>query len=124
MDMVCLALLALGGSLAGNARVGPDTGMAGYVLIIAGIVVQILTLVIFAGLVCDYLYRTRRAWHNVPFAATKLLDTLKFKLYVTGVSIAYTGVLVRCIYRVFELSGGWPNGVMRSQAAFVVFESW
>lgn len=124
MDMVCLTLLAIGGALAGDIRNAREHGTAGYILIVSGIVAQILTLVIFAGLVVDYLYRTRRAWHNVPFAATKLLDTLKFKLYVAGVAVAYICVLVRCGFRLLELVGGWPNTAMHSQAAFVVFESW
>lgn len=124
MDMLCLASLAIGGALAGNLRRAPEQGTAGYIMIVCGMATQILTLVVFAGLVVEYLYRTRRAWHHAPLAATKLLGTYKFKLYVAGVSVAYTTVLVRCTYRLMELAGGWPNATMHSEASFIVFESW
>ncbi|GIZ47689.1 hypothetical protein CKM354_001077400 [Cercospora kikuchii] len=123
LDMFCLVLLATGSALSPHLGVNLGVGISGYILVLCGIILQILTLVIFAGLVLDYLYRTRRAWHNVPFAATKLLDTLKFKLFAAGVVVAYTGVLVRCIFRLVELSGLWPRGPMRSQVAFILCES-
>lgn len=121
-DLVCLALQAAGGVLVANAG---QTGVVveGAVLMIAGLVFQTLSLVVFGALVADYLVRTWKAWHEVPFAASKLLDTLNFKLFIAGIFIAFVTVLARCVYRIMQIIGGWPNDLLHKETAFEVLES-
>lgn len=38
--------------------------------------------------------------------------------------VAYFGILIRCIYRIPELLGGWANDIMRNEPEFIVLEGW
>lgn len=36
---------------------------------------------------------------------------------------AYAVLLIRCIYRIAEMAGGWGNEIMQDEPSFVVLES-
>jgi hypothetical protein len=44
----------------------------------------------------------------------------QFKNSILALIIAYFAILIRCIYRIAEMAGGWRNPIMQNQAAFVV----
>lgn len=89
---------------------------------LAGLSFQVGSLTIF-GLCCaEYawqIYRSRDAMARVPviFRANKGL-----KLFMYALGLSYTLILIRCIYRVIELSNGWGSTLMKNQNDFIVLE--
>ena len=46
----------------------------------------------------------------------------KIKLFGWIVVLAYTTVLIRCIYRLPEMAGGWGNSLMRNEKEFLLLD--
>ena len=91
-------------------------------MMIAGIVWQVATLMVFGTLVVDYVIRTRRDWGNVPESAKMLASKKSFKFFTYGVLTAFITVFLRCVYRIAEMVEGWANPIMRDEPSFTVFE--
>lgn len=132
-DVSCLVLQAIGGGVAAVAT-GDDPALllAGDRVIIAGIVLQVVVLAAFGALSADYLVRVRRwlaAPDSVPAgqggdvdAARALWSDGRFRRFLYAVSGAYICILIRCIYRIAEMSGGWGSTIMRDEPSFIVLE--
>lgn len=109
--------------MAGGAANDDDTlRNLGTNLMIAGIVWQVATLLVFAALALQYVLRTRSAWNVVDPEAKSLLQSRKFKGFIWAVTIAFTTIFLRCVYRIAEMVGGWANPIMRDEASFMVME--
>lgn len=46
----------------------------------------------------------------------------RFKIFTAAVIGAYTGIFVRCVYRIPELLGGWGGELMRNELEFIILE--
>ena len=91
-------------------------------LMIAGIVFQVATLLVFAGLVIDYIVRTRRTWETVSESAKIVAATKQFKRFSWALLVAFAGVFVRSVYRIAELAPGWATPIMRDEISFIILE--
>ncbi|KAI1209820.1 RTA1-domain-containing protein [Annulohypoxylon truncatum] len=134
-DVSCLILQAIGGSLAASAGyTHPELLESGDRVIIAGIALQCAVLGGFGVMVGDYWRRVRGWVRSVEGAAEEgrlgeqdrlALATWrdrKFRMFVYAVAGAYAGILIRCIYRIAEMAGGWGNPIMQDEPSFVVLE--
>lgn len=110
-----------GGGIAASAE-GETTQDIGSNLMLAGIVWQVITLLIFAGLAADFVFRASRARSNLPLAASELLRSTKFRLFAIGLVTAYVTITIRCTYRIAELAGGWGNDIMQNEVEFIILE--
>jgi hypothetical protein len=93
----------------------------------AGITFQVVTLLIFGLLSFELYIRYARSSPIPTSKHTRIqnstpqpLYSTQFKNSILGLIIAYFAVLIRCIYRIAEMAGGWRNPIMQNQAAFVV----
>lgn len=124
-DVSCLVLQAIGGALAASAgSENADLLLVGDRVIIVGIALQVVVLICFGLLSLDYFRRTRQ-WLKSGEAsthATELWADKKFRMFFYAVMGAYSGVLIRCIYRIAEMSGGWGSTIMRDEPSFIVLE--
>ncbi|KAI1462152.1 RTA1-domain-containing protein [Annulohypoxylon moriforme] len=133
-DVSCLILQAIGGSLAASAGyTHPELLVSGDRVIIAGIALQCAVLGGFGAMVVDYYLRVKR-WvksmevggdGDVNEADRMALATWRdgrFRMFVYAVAGAYAGILIRCIYRIAEMAGGWGNPIMQDEPSFVVLE--
>ncbi len=132
-DFGSICLQAVGG---GMAAAGGSTNKklidGGNNLIVAGIAFQVATMAVCGVLVLVYIYRYRRAKSLQSGSNEKSNYQLdqeqgdiklgKVKVYAWMVMVAYTTVLIRCIYRLPEMAGGWGNALMRNQTEFLVFD--
>ncbi|KAI0132429.1 RTA1 like protein-domain-containing protein [Xylariales sp. AK1849] len=124
-DVSCLILQAIGGGMAASA--GPDNAellLAGDRMIIAGIALQVVILLFFGITSLDYLRRAKK-WLETDQKnpeAVALWHDKKFRMFLYGVSGAYAAILIRCIYRIAEMAGGWGSTIMRDEPSFVVLE--
>ncbi len=89
---------------------------------IAGVVFQVFTLVVFFSLVVDFVLRVNRNWSSVNESGKALVQDRKFKLFLGAVSTAFVTILGRCTYRIAEMVGGWANEIMRDELGFVICE--
>ncbi|KAH8911126.1 RTA1-domain-containing protein [Coniochaeta sp. PMI_546] len=128
-DVSCLLVQAIGGAIAasaGGASKAPNPKLLqnGNRAIIAGIVLQVVVLAFFGLSAVDYSLRVRK-WIRSPEAdpeAVALWNNKRFRLFIYGVSGAYFLILIRCIYRVAEMAGGWGNHIMQDEPSFIVLE--
>jgi hypothetical protein len=121
-DFLCLMLQAVGGGFAGGAGSNTHLRDVGTDMMIAGIVWQVATLIVFVGLIIDYTARTSKIWDQVAGNSKVLAQKLSFKCFVGGVTVAFVTIFCRCVYRIAEMVGGWANPIMRDEAGFVVME--
>jgi hypothetical protein len=121
-DFHSLLLQAIGGGLAGSAKKDQHSREVGTNLMIAGIVLQVITLVLFAALVIEYAAKTRKEWYQVNEDAKILARTTRFKLFSAAVGIAFVAIFLRCVYRIAELAPGWANSIMRDEPSYIAFE--
>ncbi|OAA57081.1 rta1 domain protein [Niveomyces insectorum RCEF 264] len=129
-DVSCLLVQAAGGAIAASAGYNNTSLLnAGNRLIIAGIALQVVVLAVFGVAAVDFYVRARR-WlqgrdalgrQPTPEALTLWADR-NFRLFVRAVTVAYLCILIRCIYRIAEMAGGWGNKIMQDQPSFIVLE--
>jgi hypothetical protein len=125
-DLSCLIVQAIGGGIAAAAgRTNKTLLDGGNRAIIAGIVLQVVVLLAFGAMAADYYVRVRKHLRSPEAepAALALWNDRKFQLFVKGVSGAFATILVRCIYRIVEMSGGWGNHIMQDEISFTILDS-
>ncbi|CAK7208043.1 hypothetical protein SEUCBS139899_010877 [Sporothrix eucalyptigena] len=129
-DISCLLVQAAGGALAASAGYTNTKLLnAGNRLIIAGIVLQVVVLAIFGLASLDYYVRVRRyiagndrRGRQPTPQAVALWNDRRFRTFAIAVAVAYMCILIRCIYRIAEMAGGWGNKIMQDQPSFIVLE--
>jgi RTA1 like protein len=87
-----------------------------------GICLQVVTLLIFgflAGLYARNVYNSRS---SLPARAYETIQNSSFRTFVYAMSAAYLFILIRCIYRIGEMAGGWKNKISRNQTDFMVLD--
>ncbi|CAI7643774.1 unnamed protein product [Penicillium glandicola] len=127
-DIGSLLLQAAGGGVAAAAG-KTDVAMlkAGDNIIIAGIAFQVATMVVCGFFAVIFFWRVFKRGDG--FSGEKNLDTgvspifPKWMPFVVGAEVfAYFTVLIRCIYRIPEMAGGWGNPLMQKENEFLVLD--
>ncbi|KAK4140711.1 RTA1 like protein [Dichotomopilus funicola] len=128
-DVSCLVIQAIGGGIAASAgRDKYNLLQDGNRTIMAGIVLQVIVLGAFGAMCGDYLFRVGRYFKSGAVAAehqsgAALWASKNFRIFLWAIGVAYAGLLIRCIYRIAEMAGGWGNYIMQDEPSFVVLES-
>ena len=120
-DIFSLVLQGSGGGIAATADTQSlqDTGND---LMMAGIVWQVITLLLFGTLVADYSYRAFQRRDSFTQATINLLSSLQFKLFASSIVLAYLVIFTRCVYRIAEMANGWANPIMQDETDFIVLD--
>lgn len=136
-DVCSIIIQAVGGGVAASAGTGNTFNLsvvnAGDDLIVAGIAFQIFTMATCGVLALDCYLRVRKTKLHSPVHDSSTSDTLQrygtnskrdrqFQIYCTAIAFAYSTILIRCIYRIPEMAGGWGNPRMREEVAFLVLD--
>ncbi|OAQ68820.1 RTA1 domain-containing protein [Pochonia chlamydosporia 170] len=125
-DLSCLIVQAIGGGIAAAAgHTKPKLQKDGNRAIIAGVVLQVLVLGAFGIMGSDYFLRARKHMRSDKASREELAlwRDGKFRVFVFGIAGAYAAVLIRCIYRIAEMAGGWGNEIMQDEVSFLVLDS-
>lgn len=132
-DIGSIVLQACGG---GVAAAGADGNIsllnAGNNLIVAGIAFQVATMAACGLIILIYVWRYRKAakvtgqmHEKSNYQLSKEQGNVslsKVKLFAAVVCLAYVTVLIRCIYRLPEMAGGWGNPLMRNEKEFLLLD--
>lgn len=122
MDAISLVLQAAGGASAAGAE-DPTGLQTGTDILITGLVLQVFSLSVFSLVAADYAWRIKRSSSNLDpsFASTR--DTVTFKLFTfAAIPLATLLILVRCCFRVAELSEGFGSSLANNELLFMVLE--
>jgi len=130
-DVISLVLQGAGGGMASVAsqQVGGDI-TTGDNIMIAGLVFQVFTLMIFIGCALDFavrvMLRHRRLGASAldqSEAAVAMRQSWLFRGCLGALALSSICIFWRCGFRVAELSGGWTGPIMADQNLFIGFES-
>ncbi|KAJ5679930.1 hypothetical protein N7462_008174 [Penicillium macrosclerotiorum] len=127
-DVGSLILQAAGGGVA--AAAGHDDQKllkAGDDIIIAGIAFQVVTMAVCGILGLNFFWNVWRKGNgfvgeknlNDP---TPAISPRRMKMIVVAEIFAYFTVLIRCIYRIPEMAGGWGSALMQKENEFLVLD--
>ncbi|EFE33570.1 RTA1 domain protein, putative [Trichophyton benhamiae CBS 112371] len=128
-DILALALQGAGGGIASTAgdndRTQADLGKD---IMVAGLVIQVITLTVFMGLVADFAFRTHNRIRALGNAAldpnySHLRSSSQFKLFLLSLAGSTVCIYVRSIYRIAELSEGWDGPLLSNEGLFIGMES-
>lgn len=131
-DIGSIALQSIGG---GMAAAGGNNNIklinSGNNMIVAGIAFQVATMAVCGLLMLVYIWRYRNgAGQRIVEEKSSYqlhkeqghVAMWKVKGFGWMVVLAYLTVLVRCIYRLPEMAGGWGNPLMRNEPEFLLLD--
>lgn len=116
-DIISLVLQAVGGAMSSLAttKAAVDRGVN---ISLAGLVFQVVTLVVFSALFVDYL------WRCGFFGKTsKQAFPRQLRVFLVFLFLATLFVFIRCAYRIKELSEGYFSEFFREENLFIALES-
>jgi hypothetical protein len=115
LDFTSLILQAVGGAISSSTDKDSSIGVN---IALAGLGLQVATLVALIVLVVDYLVRSKVVWSKINF-------TTRFRVFALALATATILILVRCCYRVYELNQGYQrtSSALRDQGLFIGLES-
>ena len=121
-DIVSLALQGAGGALASIAAQSQKSLTMGDNVQLAGLSFQVGSLALFGACAGEYAWRVFRS-PSASSRARKVFAYNKGLMACFGaLGLSYTAIMVRCLYRVIELSNGWGSTLMKNQIDFVALE--
>ncbi|KAI9054228.1 hypothetical protein LZ554_001396 [Drepanopeziza brunnea f. sp. 'monogermtubi'] len=91
-----------------------------------GLVLQVVTLLIFGLMAADVYFRIRKfsgeqqQHSDQPNHA--LRHSKRFRWLLVAITVSYVAILIRCIYRIAEMAGGWRNPIMQDEVSFLVLD--
>jgi hypothetical protein len=112
-DITCLVLQATGGALSATGWTLEQVNV-GVNITKAGLILQVVLLVLFLSLFIDYLFALRKK----QLAQTP--NRMRMFLCFLGLTVVF--ILIRCVYRIIELKDGYFGPNYRHQKAFIALE--
>ena len=98
-DIISLILQAVGGAMSSSSDGASQTGVN---IALAGLIFQVITLSFFSICISDYMWCSRSTWRSVKLPA-------RFISFCGFLALATILILIRCVYRVYELSEGYSR---------------
>ena len=120
-DFLSLVLQAAGGAIAeasdskGGTQVGVD-------IMIAGLLLQAISLAFFTGVWAWFQLRVRSGVADQDPGKITTRSRLGFKLFQGGLLLATTSIIIRSIYRVAELWGGFEGDLWNNEVDFMILD--
>ncbi|MCJ1264073.1 hypothetical protein MMC22_003944 [Lobaria immixta] len=119
LSLFTLSRTGAGGGLSSVAAQNDEDPKTGDNVMMAGLAFQVFSLLLFAIATIDYYLRVRQQYRNrgPPQAAHP-----RIRWFFAALAVSYTCIMIRCIYRVIELSDGWNSPLMKKERDFVILE--
>ncbi|KAH8586405.1 RTA1 like protein-domain-containing protein [Bisporella sp. PMI_857] len=126
-DAIGFVTQMVGGGIQASASDGRGSSKTldvGNSVMITGIAFQAATMAVCGILAVDYtqrLYR-RQSKEEQSQRVPSLKGPRAFTFYMCCTTTAFVTILIRCIYRIPEMAGGWGNELMRNEAEFMILD--
>ena len=118
-DILSLCLQAVGGALSstssGGSKVAVDVS-------IAGLSFQVFTITVFIVLAVEFAVSYIRAQRGAQMEQGKKPLPTGFKVFVVFLTAAIILILIRCAYRIDELSDGYNGPLIHNEPLFIALE--
>lgn len=127
-DIGSLVLQAAGGGVAAAAgNTNEKLLKAGDDIIIAGIAFQVVTMAVCGLLGLNFFWNVYRSGNGLVGEKTlddptPAISPRRMRLVIIAEVFAYFTVLIRCIYRIPEMAGGWGSPLMQKEDEFLVLD--
>ncbi|KAF7368733.1 RTA1-domain-containing protein [Mycena venus] len=125
-DIIALVIQGAGGGIAASAsNTDRATVNLGSNIMLAGIVFQFVAIVMYTLVGVEYL---RRYLQDIPVRGQIPVDTARapftprIRLMICALGFSTLVLLIRSLYRIVELAGGWNGTVIKTQAYFIWFD--
>ncbi|XMA09502.1 hypothetical protein WAI453_002293 [Rhynchosporium graminicola] len=120
-DLISLILQGVGGALASVAETQPDVD-TGTDIMIAGLIFQVVSLVVFVILCGDFVWRLRKnrnAWNTENSA---IYESWIFKGFLYALALATICIITRCAFRAIELFDGFAGALANDEVLYMILE--
>ncbi|OLN86956.1 Uncharacterized protein C17G6.02c 2 [Colletotrichum chlorophyti] len=143
-DFLSIVIQSVGGSVAAFATSGGEgsetLSNVSSALLVAGVVFQVVNMVVCGGLMVIYAWRYRRGRPSRPVGSAleeessevgvrstrgekgRGGDEGRLRIFMWAITIAYVAIIIRCIYRVPEMAGGWGSDLMQNEVTFLILD--
>ena len=118
-DLVAIVIQAVGGGSAAVALANCESSVTGTHIMLAGIVFQLASMIVFVLLGLDFLRKARR---DPAYAGKSNVEGGRVGLLVWSLEWASFWILVRCIYRSVELAQGWSGFTITHEPFFLCLD--
>ncbi|KAI4251550.1 MAG: hypothetical protein LQ352_004786 [Teloschistes flavicans] len=115
-DIFSLVLQAIGGALSSTSSGGSNAAVD---VSITGLSLQVFFICVFVAFAVDYIVRYRKGQRVTP--RTKPLSR-SFKIFSYFLSLSIVLILIRCCYRIDELSDGYNGPLIHDEGLFIGLE--
>lgn len=106
----------MGGALSSTTSGGSNTAVN---VSIAGLSLQVFFICVFIALVIEYTLRWRKGSQS---SVEKKDMSTSFKLFAAFLATATILILIRCCYRIDELSNGYNGPLIHDEGLFIALE--
>ena len=90
---------------------------------VAGVVFQVVSLLIFMGLCLEFMFRLRRTSESAQDVRfVELRGAKKFAWFQYAVGAAAVLIFIRSVYRVAELQQGFDGPIANDEVSFMILE--
>ncbi|KAJ6541498.1 RTA1 like protein-domain-containing protein [Mycena capillaripes] len=120
-DVTALVVQAVGGAMASSASDLAGANLGANVML-GGIGFQFVVIIIFSTLALDFMRRYIRDLPVRDGPSSRGALTLRLKIMLSALGFSTTVLIIRSIYRIIELTGGWDGPVIRTEVYFNVFD--
>ncbi|KAJ7663241.1 RTA1 like protein-domain-containing protein, partial [Mycena polygramma] len=120
-DVTALVVQAIGGAQASAAN-DLAAANAGSKVMLGGIGFQFAVIIIFSIIALDF---TQRYVRDKPVRANSSprgVLTRRLKVMLAALAFSTIVLVIRSVYRVIELTGGWDGPVIRTEVYFNIFD--
>jgi hypothetical protein len=123
-DFLSLVLQAAGGGIADTAAYDQEAlKRTGIDIMIAGLVLQAVSLSLFLGVGLDFFIRVRRhGTDNSSPERNSLRSRALFKAFLASLLLATAAILVRSVFRAAELWEGFEGKLWNSEKDFLILD--
>ncbi|KAG0645724.1 Sphingoid long-chain base transporter RSB1 [Hyphodiscus hymeniophilus] len=113
-DILSLVIQAIGGAQAASAyaQTPPSSTKVGTHIMVAGIVFQLASVLVFSTL---FFIVVKRAFKG----NSEVLKERKIRALIAGTSLSVVCVIIRSVYRTVELSEGWSGYLITHEGYFI-----
>ncbi|TVY24036.1 Sphingoid long-chain base transporter [Lachnellula hyalina] len=118
-DFASLVLQCAGGGITATSG-DQATSDAGVHIMVAGLALQVSSLVLFMILCLEYAWQVRHSPKQDRFM--DLRSTGSFRVFKYALAVSTVAIFIRSVYRVAELSGGFGGALANNQTSFMVLE--
>ncbi|KAK8063207.1 hypothetical protein PG996_007859 [Apiospora saccharicola] len=130
-DFIALILQGAGGGITATADVDKAKSDRGIDIMMAGLGFQVFSLIVFSALCIDFAWRVRQGRRASIASADPMVvedryqalrATIQFRGLMWALAAATVLIIIRSVYRLAELQGGFHGKLANDEVVFMIIE--